>query len=164
MQKQLVTLHSELQRHAFIQYGKCEPQRIFAQPIKLSELPPSTYSLAKFLRPGVEEKHMLHVFFTAEATGVLLSLPNQYWFWKVAHDAVCYAGADVNSPITAKAVHLAIACQRKGQLHRFDPAEELEDLNNGEIGERLEHGICLMDSQAKLARNWMFYPQSCGNG
>jgi hypothetical protein len=160
MQKQLITLHSELQRLAFINGGKCEPQRVFAQPIKLVDLPPSTYSLAKFLKPGVEENHMLHAFFTAEATGVLLSLPNQYWFWKVAHDAVCYAGAEVNSPITAKAVHLAIACQRKGQLHRYDPAEELEDLTNEEIGNRLEHGICLMDSQTKMVRNWMFYPAS----
>ena len=38
--------------------------------------------------------------------------------------------------------------------------EELEDLTNDEIGDRLEHGICLMQSPARLVRNWMFYPES----
>ncbi|MDP3506525.1 MAG: hypothetical protein Q8T09_00915 [Candidatus Melainabacteria bacterium] len=158
MQKQLITLHSELQRHAFIQYGKCEPQRVFAQPIKLSDLPSSTFALAKFLKPGITQEQMLHAFFSAEAVGVMLTLPNQYWFWKVAHDAVSYASADPNSVIAAKAVHLAIACNRNGQSHRYDMGEELEDLTNDEIGNRLEHGICLMDSQTKMVRNWMFYP------
>ena len=160
MHKQLVTLHSELQRLAFINGGKCEPQRIFHQAIKLSDLPASTFALAKFLKPGVEQEQMLHAFFSDEAVGVMLTLPNQYWFWKVAHDAVSYAGEDPNAVIAAKAVHLAIACQRNGQLHRYDPAEELEDLTNDEIGDRLEYGICLMQSPAQLVRNWMFYPES----
>ncbi len=161
MQKQLVTLHSELQRLAFINVGKCEPQRIFQQPIKLSDLPDSTFALAKFLRPGIAEGQTLHAFFSDEAVGVMLTLPNQYWFWQVAHDAVSYsASADPNSVVAAKAVHLAIACQRNGQSHRYDPAEDLADLTNDEIGDRLEHGICLMNSSAQLTRNWMFYPQS----
>lgn len=160
MNKQLVTLHSELQRLAFINGGKCEPQRIFQQAIKLSDLPASTFALAKFLKPGIEQEQMLHAFFSTEAVGVMLTLPNQYWFWKVAHDAVSYAGADANVVIAAKAVHLAIACNRNGQLHRYDPTEELEDLTNDEIGDRLEHGICLMQSPAQLVRNWMFYPAS----
>jgi hypothetical protein len=55
---------------------------------------------------------------------------------------------------------MAIACNRNGQTHRYDPAEELEDLTNDEIGDRLEHGICLMQPPAQLVRNWMFYPAS----
>ena len=159
MQKQLVTLHSELQRLAFINSGKSEPQRIYKQAIKLVDLPTSTFALAKFLRPGITQEQMLHAFFSAEACGIMLSLPNQYWFWKVAHDAVGYAGsASANEVLSAKAVHLAIACQRNGQSHRYDPTEDLEDLVNEEIGERLERGICLMQSPATLVRNWMFYP------
>lgn len=160
MHKQLVTLHSELQRLAFINGGKCEPQRIFYQAVKLSDLPASTFALAKFLKPGIEQEQALHAFFSAEAVGVMLTLPNQYWFWKVAHDAVSYAGSDPNAVIAAKAVHLAIACNRNGQRHRYNPAEELEDLTNDEIGDRLEHGICLMHSPAQLVRNWMFYPEN----
>lgn len=160
MNKQLVTLHSELQRLAFINGGKCEAQRIFQQAVKLAELPSSTFALAKFLKPRIAQGQMLHAFFCAEAAGVMLTLPNQFWFWKVAHDAVSYAGADPNGLIEAKAVHLAIACNRNGQRHRYDPAEELEDLTNDEIGDRLEHGICLMQSPARLVRNWMFYPES----
>ncbi|CAN5268859.1 hypothetical protein BH11CYA1_BH11CYA1_33140 [soil metagenome] len=158
MQKQLVTLHSELQRLAFINAGKSEPQRIFYQAVKLVDLPLSTFSLAKFLKPGIEKEQMLQAFFSAEACGVLLTLPNQYWFWQVAHDAVNYAGSEPNEVISAKAVHLAIACQRDGQLHRYNPAEELQDLTNEEIGDRLEHGICLMQAPSNLVRNWMFYP------
>ncbi len=161
MHKQLVNLHSELQRLAFINGGKCEPQRIFLQTIKLSDLPASTFALAKFLKPGIAAEQMLQAFFSVEAVGVMLTLPNQYWFWKVAHDAVSYsASADPNSVIAAKAVHLAIACQRNGQSNRYDPAEDLADLSNDEIGDRLEHGICLMQSPAQLVRNWMFYPAS----
>jgi len=161
MQNQLVTLHSELQRHAFINASKCEPQRIFQQTFKRSDLPASTFALAKFLQPGIAEEQTLHAFFSEEAVGVMLTLPNQYWFWQVAHDAVSYsANADPNSLITAKAVHLAIACQRNGQSHRYDPSEDLTDLSNDEIGDRLEHGICLMNSSAQLTRNWIFYPQS----
>jgi hypothetical protein len=161
MQKQLVTLHSELQRLAFINGGKCEPQRIFQQTVKLSDLPASTFALAKFLQPGIAERQTLSAFFSDEAVDVMLALPNQYWFWKVAHDAVSYsASGDPNSVIVAKAVHLAITCQRNGQSHRYDPAEDLADLSNDEIGDRLEHGICLMRPSAQLTRNWMFYPQS----
>ncbi len=161
MQKQLVTLHSELQRLAFINGGKCEPQRIFQQTVKVADLPASTFALAKFLQPGIAEGRTLSAFFSDEAVGVMLALPNQYWFWKVAHDAVSYsASADPNSVIGAKAVHLAIACQRNGQSHRYDTSEDLADLTNDEIGDRLEHGICLMNSSAQLTHNWMFYPQS----
>ncbi len=170
MQTKLVTLHKELQRHAFIHAGKCEPMRVFAQPVQLSQLPEDTLMLARFLQ-GMQGKQrpadcstMLEAFFDEEAVLWMLSLPNQYWFWKVAHDAVFYQavnGAVGNHDVvSARSVRMAINCQRQGQSHRYDESEELCDLTNEEIGERIEHGICLIQLPHRRVKNWMFYADS----
>lgn len=168
--KILVTRHSELQRHAFIHSSKCEPMRIFAQPLKLSQLPEDTLMLARFLQGMKGEKRsadcttMLEAFFDAEAVLWMLSLPNQYWFWKVAHDAVFYQAVcgpmGNDGVVSARAVREAIACQRKGQSHRYDASEDLADLTTKEIGERLEHGMCLIQMPHTRVKNWMFYSDS----
>jgi len=170
MHTKLVTRHMELQRHAFIHMGRCEPMRFFVQELKLSQLPQDTLMLARFLQGMKGEQRsagcstMLEAFFDEEAVLWMLTLPNQYWFWKVAHDAAFYqavCGASGNDDVvSARAVRAAVSSQRKAESHHYEDSEELADLSNEEIGDRLERGICLMQLPCKRVKNWIFYSQS----
>lgn len=144
MTTRLVTLHSELQRHAFINIMHNVDARMFLRSIKADELDPATFTLAKFLKPGTDKVNFLEAFFSIDAILWLMKMPNHYWFWKIVHDAVSYENpADPDGVITGDAVRKAIICNQRAHMHRYSMSEDPRDLTIEERGDRLHHGIYL---------------------
>lgn len=144
MTTKLVTLHSELQRHAFINMINNIDSRMFLRAIKADELDPATFTLAKFIKRDTDRVNYLETFFTIDAILWLMKMPNHYWFWKIVHDAVAFENpADPDSVITGDAVRKAIVCNQRAQMHRYSIDEDVKELDREDIGDRLQHGIYL---------------------
>lgn len=89
---------------------------------------------------------IIDAFFTKPAADLMLTLPNQYWFWHVLADLVVAGAAAEADRFTLEDVQHAFAKRRADASVYFDLKKSFDELSDIEKLRRLAFGLVVFNT------------------
>jgi hypothetical protein len=143
-------------------------QRSYWQDVSLLKNDYEIWDVARQQRGVVvlERSLAFPTFFTAGAEEVLMTLPNNFWFWSVVYSATSAANGGLIDEVNIRQV---IASFRARRSSVYDLNKPLEQLSPFDMAVRVIEGVILLKSSdcehlkdVELVFNVMFQPQAEG--
>ncbi|MBK8219492.1 MAG: hypothetical protein IPK73_00590 [Candidatus Obscuribacter sp.] len=129
------------------------------QPFDASHLPQELYNLACRVMgvQSMRNDEVLPVFFSEEATAILMRMPNQYWMWWVLQQAVLSTDAGEDSKIGRDDIIHGVQQVRNQYAHKYNLRETIATLTpsadgkasrESKIASRAAEGLVLIKTNA----------------
>lgn len=156
----------DLHQHAGAERSRSMEKRSYWQDVSLLQNEYEIWELARRQR-GVkvlDRSLVFPTFFTAEAVELLMTLPNNFWFWTVVqHSASDSAGGGLIDDVIVRQT-IAGFRARRSSVYGLD--KPMEQLSSFEMAVRVVEGVILfksndseLPSDGELVFNVMFQPQ-----
>jgi len=138
-------IRSQLVRIAEGRLAHARNTKDWVEPVNYTVLGVELYRLACEVSgvESVSDPEILPTFFTEDAVAVLMTMPNQYWFWTIFQESVTSESDEVARVRVEMVRHVMVHRQRSASI-QFGLHKKPEELTVPEACARVAEGILLV--------------------